>query len=115
MVLSPFEYTGALARLITRVSVGATPLTSQYSGRHISSWNEEMVYTELFAEGVTGKIQVGVAPGGSATVIVPTCGVPLGGGTVPNAPEMDPVLVLLLAQEARTMAPATTNTASFAA
>ena len=71
--------------------------------------------TELLAPGVTGKIQVGAEPGDSATVIVPTCGVPLAGGTVPNAPEMDPVLVLLLAQEARTIAPATTNTASFAA
>ena len=64
---------------------------------------------------MTGKIQVGVAPGGSATVIVPACGVPLAGGTAPNAPEMDPVLVLLFAQAARTMAPAMANTASFAA
>ena len=42
-VLSPFEYTGALARLIAGVSVGDTPLTYQYSGRHISSWNEKAV------------------------------------------------------------------------
>ena len=44
------------------------------------------MYTEPLAPGVTGKIQVGVAPGGSATVIVPACGVPVWAGTLPKPP-----------------------------
>jgi hypothetical protein len=34
-VLSPLLHTGSLAMLIDGTSVGSTPLTSQYSGRHI--------------------------------------------------------------------------------
>ena len=98
-------------------SVGLTPLGNQYSGRHISSWKLLVVVTERLAPGVTGKIQVGAEPGDSAQVIVPACGVPLAGGTEPNAPdalETDP-LELPLLQAARPMAPTTAHTASAAA
>ena len=66
------------------------------------------------APGVTGKIQVGAEPGASAQVIVPACGVPLAGGTEPNAPDAldtDP-LGLALLQAARPMAATTAHTAS---
>ena len=66
------------------------------------------------APGVTGKIQVGAEPGASAQVIVPACGVPLAGGTEPNAPDAlgtDPPELLLL-QAARPTAPTTAHTAN---
>ena len=69
------------------------------------------------ALGVTGKIQVGAAPGDSAQVIVPAWGVPLAGGTAPNAPDMevtDPMELALL-QAARPMAATTAHTGSVAA
>src|SRR5262249_19763679 len=67
------------------------------------------------APGVTGKIHVGVAPEGSATVTVPACGVPLAAGTVPNPPVMDGVVVVfeLLLQAARAAAPMTAQAAPF--
>ena len=34
-VLSPFDQTGSFASDMVGVSVGCTPLTSQYSGRYI--------------------------------------------------------------------------------
>src|SRR4249920_421174 len=53
-------------------------------------------------------IQVGVAPGGSATVMVPACAVPVAGGAVPKAPDGAIwVLELLLPpQAASAVAPA---------
>jgi hypothetical protein len=44
-VLSPFDHTGGLARLIAAVSVGSTPLPNQYSGRHISYSNSVTLFT----------------------------------------------------------------------
>ena len=65
-----------------------------------------------------GKIQVGVAPGGSATVIVPAWGVPTG-----RAPSRRPAVMVgelrvpclfeLLLQAARAVAPTTAHTAIF--
>jgi hypothetical protein len=72
------------------------------------------VVIEESAPGVTGKIQVGAVPGDSAQVIVPACGVPLAGGTEPNAPVgvfTDP-LEGAVPQAARPMAAATAPTAS---
>jgi len=59
----------------------------QYSGRQDSAWRSRRFPLVVSALGVTGKIQVGAAPGDSAQVIVPPWGVPLAGGTAPNAPE----------------------------
>ena len=96
-VLSLLLQVGSFARLMLGYSFGATPLTSQYSGRHIWYWNSKEVYTEPFALGTTGKIQVGVAPGGNAAVMVPVCCVPVAaGGTLPKAPAGPMLLVLLL-------------------
>ena len=69
---------------------------------------------ERLAPGVTGKIQVGAEPGDSAQVIVPACGVPLAGGTAPNAPdaEVTEPLGAALLQAARPMAAATAHTAA---
>src|SRR6266567_1450388 len=61
-------------------------------------------------------IQVGVAPGGSAVVMVPACGVPLWAGTEPKAPLMVGATLLLfelLLQAARAVAPTTARTAIF--
>jgi len=83
-------------------------LGNQYSGRHISYWKLNIVDTEMFALDHTGKIQVGAEPGASAQVSVPACGVPLAGGTEPNAPdtlETDPLEPALL-QAARPRATA---------
>ncbi len=91
-----------------------TPSPYQYSGRHISYWKLLVVVVEKLAPGVTGKIQVGAEPGASAQVTVPACGVPLAGGTEPNAPDAldtDPLGAALL-QAARPMAATTAHTAS---
>src|SRR5213083_2483046 len=85
-VLLPLLYLGRSARLSSGHSFGEMPLTSQYSGRNISYWNEKDVYTEALAPGTTGSIQLGVAPGDMAQVTVPACGVPLGAGTLPYVP-----------------------------
>ena len=85
--------------LIDGTTTGLTPLPYQYSGRHISNWKLLVVVVEKLAPGVTGKIQVGVEPGASAQVTVPACGVPLAGGTEPNAPDAvdtDPLGAALL-------------------
>src|SRR5579859_1522751 len=99
MVLSPLEYTGSLAMLIGGYSTGAVPNTVQYSGRHISQKNVKLLKTELEAEGTTGKIQFGVAPGCIAQVIVPAFFVPLAAasGTEPIPPGTvtEPGVVLL--------------------
>ncbi len=117
-VLSPLEYTGLLARLIDGVSVGLTPLVYQYRGRHISYWKSLATVTEPSAAGVTGKIQFGAEPGGSAQVMVPACAVPLAVGTEPNAPDgvvTEPLELLLWLQAARPRAAAMAPTASFVA
>jgi hypothetical protein len=95
-------------------SVGLTPLPYQYSGRHISYWKLLVVVTEKSAPGVTGKIQVGDAPGDSAQVSVPACAVPLAAGTVPNAPDVEVTepLGAALLQAARPVAAATAHAAS---
>src|SRR5215467_8249847 len=113
-VLSPLENTGREARLMEGTTTGRTPLPYQYSGRHIRYWNVLIVPVEKLAPGVTGKIQVGAVPGASAQVIVPACGVPLGGGTEPNAPVVPGTepLELALEQAARPMAPTTAHTVS---
>src|SRR6516162_967319 len=98
-------------------TVGATPLGYQYSGRQNSDWKSNRVPAVESALGVTGKIQVGAPPGDSAQVIVPAWGLPLAGGTAPNAPDVevtDP-LGLALEQAARPMAATTAHTASVAA
>jgi len=97
--------------------VGLTPFGYQYSDRQNSSWKSKRVPPVESALGVTGKIQVGAAPGGSAQVIVPAWGVPLAGGTEPNAPEVEVTgpLELALLQAARPMAAARAHTASVAA
>src|SRR5215469_2889248 len=113
-VLSPLEYTGASARLMDGTTTGWTPLPYQYSGRHIRYWKVLIVPVEKLAPGVTGKIQVGAVPGDSAQVIVPACGVPLAGSTVPNAPDVpgtDPEEVALL-HAVRPTAPTTAHTTS---
>ena len=72
------------------------------------------MFVEKLAPGVTGKIQVGAEPGGSAQVSVPACGVPLAAGTAPNAPEVeetDPLGAALL-QAARPIAATTAHDAS---
>src|SRR6516225_11451271 len=107
-VVSPLEYTGVLARLMDGTTTGRTPLPYQNSGRHIKYWKVLIVPVEKLAPGVTGKIQVGAVPGASAQVSVPACGVPLAGGTEPNAPdtlETDPLEPALL-QAARPRATA---------
>src|SRR5579871_1513194 len=99
-------------------TVGATPLGYQYSGRQDSAWKSKRVPAVVSVLGVTGKIQVGAAPGDSAQVIVPTLGVPLAGGTAPNAPDVevtDPLLGLASEQAARPMVATTAHTASVAA
>src|ERR1700684_2377839 len=107
-VLSPWLHLGSSARLIAGVSFGCTPLTNQYSGRNIWYWNANAVYTELLAPGMTGRIQFGVAPGGSPPVRAPAGGVPFGAAAEPNAPdgpatvEPLPPVLLLLPQAART-------------
>src|SRR6516162_1697138 len=97
--------------------VGATPLGYQYSGRQNSAWKSKRVPPVVSAPGVTGKIQVGAAPGDSAQVSVPACAVPVAGGTAPNAPaaEVTDPLELALLQAATPMAAATAHTASVAA
>src|SRR6516165_1630433 len=97
--------------------VGATPLGYQYSGRQDSSWKSRRVPPVVSALGVTGKIQVGAPPGDSAQVIVPAWGVPLAGGTAPNAPDVDVTdpMELALLQAARPMAATTAHTGSVAA
>src|ERR1700728_766874 len=96
-VLSPSDHTGSLASDIDGVSVGSTPLTSQYSGRYICWSNSVTVKTETAVPVTSGGIQVGAVPGGAATVIVPACSVPVAwAGTLPNAPgsaELVPVLL----------------------
>src|SRR5215469_3494922 len=113
-VVSPLEYTGALARLMDGTATGRTPSPYQYSGRHIKYWKVLMVPVEKLAPGVTGKIQVGAVPGDSAQVSVPACAVPLACGTEPNAPDTeltDPLEVALL-HAARLAAATTASTAS---
>src|SRR5215469_17675474 len=114
-VVSLLLHTGSEARLIAGSSFCCDPFGNQLVGRHISYWKEYAVYTDPLAPGVTGKIHVGVAPGGSATVIVPACGVPVWAGTEPNAPLMvgATLLVELLLQAARAVAPTTAQTATF--
>jgi hypothetical protein len=72
------------------------------------------VFVEKLAPGVTGKIQVGADPGGNAQVSVPACGVPLAGGTEPNAPEVEETVPLgaALLHAARPMAATTPHAAS---
>ena len=69
-VLSPLEYTGGLAMLIGGFTSAVTPLTVQYSGRHIFHSNVKLLETELAAPGTIGRIQFGAARG-LAQVIVP--------------------------------------------
>src|SRR5579862_1623395 len=118
-VVSPLDHTGGLARLIAIVWVGATPLLNQYSGRHSSSENWLVSFTEYAADVTIGRIQVGEVPGDSAQVIVPACCAPVAGaGIVPNAPPSDVdgavlplalvlLLLPLLLQAASAVRPAT--------
>src|SRR5579863_4802487 len=121
-VVSPLDHTGGLARLIAKVWVGATPLLNQYSGRHSTSENWLVSFTEYAADVTIGRIQVGEVPGDSAQVIVPACCAPVAGaGMVPNAPltvvdgeVLPPALVLLLPlllQAASAVRPATARAA----
>src|ERR1700733_12313651 len=91
--------------LIDGTGTGATPSTVQISGRHISQMNVKLLSTVLEAEGTSGRIQFGEAPGCSAQVIVPAFCVPVAAaGTDPMAPGgvtapfvvVPPWLVLLL-------------------
>src|SRR5579859_2654891 len=70
-VLLPLLYTGTAAGLMFGTTSGTTPFTVQYSGRQLWSMKLKALYTELLAEGMTGMIQFGVAPGAIAQVIVP--------------------------------------------
>src|SRR5487761_198503 len=86
-VLSPLDHFGGLARLMAGVSVGATPLLYQYSGRHISCSNWVVSFTLKAAALTRGRIQVGAVPGASAQVTVPgCCGPAAAGGILPTPP-----------------------------
>jgi hypothetical protein len=99
-------------------------LLNQYSGRHSSSENWLVSFTEYAADVTIGRIQVGEVPGDSAQVIVPACCAPVAGaGIVPNAPPSDTdgavlplalvllLLPLLLLQAASAVRPATARAA----
>jgi hypothetical protein len=113
------EYTGVFAMLIDGSTIGWTPSTVQISGRHIIQMKLKLLKTVLEEEGTTGRIQLGVAPGCSAQVIVPACSVPVawagtdpiapGGVTAPLAlvPELLWLLLLLQAASAVMLATAT--------
>ena len=62
-VLLPLEYTGGLAMLMFGSISGTVPFTVQYSGRHISQMKVKVLKTVLLADGTTGKIEFGAAPG----------------------------------------------------
>lgn len=50
---------------------GVTPLSVQYSGRHISHWNVNELKTELLAAVSIGRIQSGPKAAPNPQVIVP--------------------------------------------
>src|ERR1035437_4163228 len=96
--------------LIDGSTTGSTPSTVQIRVRHISQMKVKLLSTVLEAEGTSGRIQFGEAPGCSAQVIVPACSVPdTAAGTDPIAPgtvtappvvPVDPLLLLLLLLQA---------------
>src|SRR5579872_47117 len=90
------------------VWTGWTPLSNQYSGRHISYSNSLTSVVSYATAVVIGRIQVGPPVGGSAQVIVPLCcGPAAAAGIVPNEPPgpVGCVLLVVVVQAVIVVAP----------
>jgi hypothetical protein len=87
---------------------GWTPLSNQYSGRHISKSNWVTSLAENAAEGTIGMIHVGPESGVSAQVMTPLCcGPAAAAGIVPNEPPgpVGCVLLVVVVQAVIVVAP----------